>query len=68
MGGKCNGYNKIKGRKDTDISACEKIYTSIPPFCFISPFCLCSSSVKTETSFGQHQKMLERMVFSSSSS
>lgn len=41
----------------------EKIYTSIPPFCFICPFCLCSSSVKTGTSFGQHLKMFERMFF-----
>lgn len=40
-----------------------KIYTSIPPFCFISPYCLCSSSVKTGTSFGRALKMFERMSF-----
>lgn len=40
-----------------------KRYTSKPPFCFIFPFYLWGSSVKTGTSFGQHLKMSERMFF-----
>lgn len=39
----------------------EMMYTCVPSFCFICPFCLCSSSIKTGTSFGQHQKMSKRM-------
>lgn len=49
---------KLKGGRIQASMFAEKIYTSIPPFCFICPFYLCSSSVKTGTSFGQHLKML----------